>query len=137
MFRTPRTPRRGPSNHDITDDGSSGLGAGLYIQPQSGAPATVTIDRSRINNNYFGIIADGTGGSIVRGAISDSVVSGNTNNGITVTSTGANVVSLVDQTKVSANNFGLVATDALQRNAEAVRQENDCCFGRADPPGEH
>jgi hypothetical protein len=44
--------------------------------------------------------------------VQDSVVSGNINNGITTSTTGSNVVLALDNTTVSGNNFGLVATGA-------------------------
>jgi hypothetical protein len=94
---------------DITDNGGSGLGAGIYVQPASGVTAHVSIDHSHINNNYFGVIFDGTQGGIIQGTISDSVVSNNTENGITASTTSSNVLLLIDQTKVSGNLHGLVA----------------------------
>jgi hypothetical protein len=97
------------SNSDIIDNGSSGVAAGIYIEPNSGVQANVTIENSRIDSNYFGIIADGTQGGTIRGTISGSVVSGNTWNGITMASSGASAVFIVDQTKVSTNYHGLVA----------------------------
>jgi hypothetical protein len=97
------------SDSDITDNGSSGTAAGIYVQPQSGVQANVTIENSRINSNYFGIVGDGTQGGTIRGTISDSVVSGDTWNGITVSSSGSSAVFIVDQTKVSDNFHGLVA----------------------------
>jgi hypothetical protein len=44
--------------------------------------------------------------------VRDSVVSGNANNGITVSTSGANVVLAINNTTVAGNNFGLVATGA-------------------------
>jgi hypothetical protein len=95
----------------ISENGNSGsISGGLYIVPASGVTATVSIDRSQINGNIFGIIADGTGGGIIKGTITDSVVSGNAQNGITVSSTGSSVVFQVDRTTVASNaNHGLAA----------------------------
>jgi len=108
------------SESHITDNGSSGTAAGIYIQPASGVQANVTIDRTVINNNYFGIVADGRSGGIIKATISDSVVSGNTENGITALSSGSSVVLITDQTKVSGNLAGLFAggsnTGILARN---------------------
>jgi hypothetical protein len=98
------------TNCDITNIGSGGTTAGVYIQPTSGVQVTFAIEHSRINNNIFGIIADGTAGGTIRGIVSDSFVIGNANNGITAASAGTNVTLTVDNTKVSGNNFGLVAT---------------------------
>jgi hypothetical protein len=100
------------SNSVITNNGSStySSGGGIDIAPASGVTATVSIDRSQINGNLFGIIADGTKGGVIKGTVTDSVVSGNSQNGITVSSTGSSVVLQVDQTTVASNgNHGLVA----------------------------
>jgi hypothetical protein len=96
---------------DITDNGGSGLGAGIYVQPASGVTAHVSIDHSRINNNYFGVLFDGTQGGIIRGAIHDSVVSGNIQDGIMVSATNSSLA--VDNTIVSSNGAGvLIKPDA-------------------------
>jgi hypothetical protein len=86
-----------------------GTDAGIYINPGSGVTATVSIDHSQINGNYFGIVVDGRSGGIIKGTISDSVVSGNTENGITALSSGSSTVLMIDQTKVSGNLAGLFA----------------------------
>jgi Right handed beta helix region len=97
------------SDSTITDNGS-GTTAGIYVQPDSGVTANVTINRTAINNNIFGIVADGTKGGIIKGTITDSVVSGNSQNGITASSSGSSVVLQVDRSTVASNgNHGLVA----------------------------
>jgi hypothetical protein len=100
------------TDSDITDNGSSGsTNSGIYIRPSSGAQATVTITRTQVQGNNFGIVADGTSGGTIRGTISDSVVSGNAQNGITASTSGSgSAVLIIDQTKVSGNgNHGLAA----------------------------
>jgi hypothetical protein len=98
------------SNSDITDNGNSSTAAGIDIQPSSGVQAKISIENSRINNNNFGIIADGTLGGIIKGTITDSVVSGNSQNGITVSGSGSSAVFQVDRTTVGGNgNHGLAA----------------------------
>jgi hypothetical protein len=101
------------SNSVISQNGLSGsspASGGIYIVPASGMTATVSIDRSQINGNIFGIIGDGTSGGIIKGTITDSVVSGNAQNGITASSSGSSVVFQVDRTTVGSNgNHGLVA----------------------------
>jgi hypothetical protein len=93
------------SNSVISNNGSSGssLSGGIYIVPGSSATAEVSIDHSQINGNYFGIVGDGRSGGIIKGTISDSVVSGSIENGITAISSGSSTVLLVDQTKVTNN----------------------------------
>jgi hypothetical protein len=99
------------SNSIISDNGVSGSGltGGIYIVPGSGATATVSINRSEIEGNVFGIVGDGTSGGIVKGTISNSVVSGNAEDGIATIGSGSAVWFLVDQTEVSGNTFGLAA----------------------------
>ena len=97
------------TDSDITDNGASGSGAGVYIQPQSGVQANVTVTRTQIQGNYFGIFGDGRSGGTIRATIKDSVVSGNIENGITAVSSGASVVFMVDQTEVSGNLAGMFA----------------------------
>jgi hypothetical protein len=97
------------SDSFIANNGSTATGAGILIQPTSGVTANVKIERSVIDNNRFGIIADGAAGGTVRGLISDSSVSGNVNNGITVSTSGTSVVLGIDNVRIAGNNFGLVA----------------------------
>jgi hypothetical protein len=82
--------------------------------------ATVSIDRSQITGNVFGIVSDGTSGGTIKGTIRDSVVSGNSEDGIAAISSGSPVWFLVDQTEVSGNTFGMAAggsgTEILARN---------------------
>lgn len=94
----------------ITDIGTGGTAAGIYIQPQSGVQANVTITRTQVQGDYFGIIADGTKGGNIRAVVKDSVVSGNTENGITAMTSGSTVWVLVEETAVSGNANGLVAS---------------------------
>jgi hypothetical protein len=70
--------------------------------------AKVNVENSRLHHNQFGIVADALGGT-VQGAVSNSNVSENTNNGITVANA-SSVALLVKETTVANNNFGLVAT---------------------------
>jgi hypothetical protein len=97
------------SNSDITNNGGNHTDAGVYVGPSSGVEADIAIDHTHIEGNFFGIVADGNQGGIIHGTISDSVVSGNTENGITASTTSSNVVLFVDNTAVSGNVHGLVA----------------------------
>ncbi len=100
------------SNSFITNNGSTGVAAGVLIQPSSGVVASVNISNSHILNNRFGIIADASLGGAIRGVVVNSNVSESTNNGITVSTPGPNVVLAIDNTTVANNSFGLVATGA-------------------------
>jgi hypothetical protein len=99
------------TNSIIRNNGNSGsTTGGIDIVPGPTITATVSIDHSQITGNIFGIIADGTAGGTIKGTITDSVVSGNSQNGITVSSIGSSIVFQVDRTTVGSNgNHGLVA----------------------------
>jgi hypothetical protein len=97
------------ADSSITNIGDAGIVGGIYIKPASGVMADVSIQRSRIDANSFGIVADGTGGGIIHGIVSDSFVTNNRNNGITVSSPTTSTVLTVDNTRVSGNGYGLVA----------------------------
>jgi hypothetical protein len=117
LFGIKFEPTAGPSqlfvtNSIISNDGNATakISGGIFIVPPSGVTATVSIDRSQINGNIFGIVADGTQGGTIKGTITDSVVSGNAQNGITVSSSGSSVVLQVDRATVGSNaNHGLAA----------------------------
>jgi hypothetical protein len=90
--------------------GSSGVVSGIDIKPGSGITMDVDVEQSLIQNNMFGIVADGTSGGIIHGTVNGSVVSGNAQNGITASTTSSSVVLMVEGTKVLGNgNHGLVA----------------------------
>jgi hypothetical protein len=97
------------SNSLLSYNGGSGASGGIYIKPASGVTATVSIDRSQIVDNYFGIYGDGTAGGIIKGTISDSVVTGTTEDGIVALSSGPGVWLFIDRTKVAENAYGLAA----------------------------
>ena len=97
----------------LSNNGSGTSGGGILVKPASGVTAQVTLNRVTAAKNSHGIIADGTGGGSIRGAVRDSVVSANANNGITVTTAGSgSAVLAVENTTVTGNNFGLVSGGA-------------------------
>jgi hypothetical protein len=116
------------SDCDITDNATSGSGAGIYINPSSGLTGQVSIDRSHINNNYFGIFADGRSGGIIKVTIGDSVVSGNTEDGIAAISSGSSVVFMIDQTKVTGNSAAGLFADGSNAGMLA---RNSTVYGNA------
>ena len=103
-------------NTTIVNASSPGnLDAGIYIVPQSSGPESVTINRTQVAGGSFGIVADGTEGTgKITGVVRDSVVSGNVQNGITVSnSLSPNISLLVDNVTVTNNgNNGLAANGA-------------------------
>jgi hypothetical protein len=121
LFGIEFAPSAGSSQLFVTDtvisnngnsgaDSQLGFTGGILIMPAAGVQANVNITRTKIQGNFFGIIADGTQGGSVRGVVKDSVVSGNNQNGITASSSGSSVVLMVEGTDASSNgNHGLVA----------------------------
>jgi hypothetical protein len=89
--------------------------AGIYLAPQSSGSLSVTINRTQVTNSFFGIVADGRlGTGKISGVVGDSVVSGNLQNGVTVSIGQSSGISLlVDNVKVTNNgNNGLAASGA-------------------------
>jgi len=84
-------------------DSSTSLSGGIEIVPAPGVKADVSISHSEISGNFFGIVGDGRSGGTIEATISDSVVSGSTENGVTAISSGSSVVFMIDQTKVTGN----------------------------------
>jgi hypothetical protein len=74
----------------ISDCGVGGSGfAAILVKPNSGANASISINRVLMEDNLNGVFADGSGGGgIVHVQVKDSVVSGSSNNGISISSTG-------------------------------------------------
>jgi hypothetical protein len=89
-----------------------GIIAGVNVKPAAGTTIIMNIENSQLRNNSFGVVADGTGGGIIRGDVVGSALTTNANNGITVATTTTSVVLSVDNTIVTGNNFGLVAAGA-------------------------
>ena len=97
----------------ISENGNSATFAGIQIRP-SGGSAIVAINNTQIQNNGFGIIADGSATSgTIRGAVRNSMVAGNVHNGITTSNgSAANISLLVDGSSSVGNAFGLVSGGA-------------------------
>jgi hypothetical protein len=88
--------------------------AGIYIFPQGGS-MSVTINQTKVAGGFFGIVADGGGGTgAISGVVRDSVVSGNAQNGVTVSiGTASGITLLIDTVAVTNNgNNGLAASGA-------------------------
>jgi hypothetical protein len=80
----------------IASNGLAASGGGIIIQPAGTATARVTIERTRVENNTYGIFANGTGGTgTIAMQIHDSVSAGNVNDGISAyTASGASTTSI-------------------------------------------
>ena len=92
------------NNGNVSDTG------GIWITVFGAGSATVVLDRVHLENNVFGLLADGTQstGKGIHVTVRDSVVSGNASNGIWAfrpTAGGSSTVILVDRT-AALNNAG-------------------------------
>src|SRR5262249_19400453 len=85
------------SDSIIKGNGLSASGGGIIIQPAGTGSARVVIERTRVENNTYGIFANGTGSSgVIAVEIKDSIVSNSKFNGISAfTAAGASVTSIV------------------------------------------
>ena len=88
----------------------SGTGGGIVINPQSGGTAQVNLERVTVNGNAFGIAADGsnsTGG--INMTIADSMIGGNSQDGIIATTPGggAPIGVMVTNSKSVNNAIGI------------------------------
>lgn len=90
----------------ITDNGSNATTGGIVYRPAGGG-GNISVNRTQIENNSSGIIVDGSSTAVsqISGTVSDSVVAGNLNNGITaITTSGhAGVVLMLDHLQVAFN----------------------------------
>lgn len=115
-------PHSGTSYLFVTDSviSETGNNGGLSITPGA-AGAEVTIARSDIERNVYGVNAQNTGAGTIRATISDSIISGSTYAGISVGNGSAQITWLfIDQSQVSGNLYGLVTSgsgaEILARN---------------------
>jgi len=99
----------------LTDNGGTATNAGILVNPTGAASVVLTVNRTQLENNSAGITANSAAGATgtVTGIVRDSMVAGNTNNGITTASAGSKVVLMVDNVAVVGNNFGLVASGSV------------------------
>jgi hypothetical protein len=111
------TPSSGTAALNVTDSviknngvpiGPAKGGGGIIVQPAAGVVAAVTIERTHVESNLNGIYANSGSGGTVHGVVRGSVVSGSTNYGITAVNSGTRL--LIENTTVTANQIGLVAT---------------------------
>ena len=80
----------------ISNNGLAASGGGIIIQPSGSGSARVVIERSHVENNTYGIFANGTGSTgVIIVHIKDSVVANNVFNGISAyTAAGQSTVSV-------------------------------------------
>lgn len=98
----------------ITDNGTPVGSAGLLIRPTGAATANVSVTRVHFEGNLNGIFMTNAGGAgICNLTVEDSVLSGNTNNGISVASNGAVFIATIANSSINFNaNFGAAVAQA-------------------------
>jgi hypothetical protein len=102
----------------IADNGLSGTGGGILVQPASSANASVSLERVQMTGNNYGLDADGSSGSFLSVSVADSLASGSFHSGIIAETTSGRTIMMVNHTTSSNNGgFGLKADGA---NAEMI-----------------
>lgn len=105
------------ANTLITENGASGVGGGVLIQPTGTGTAKVSVTDSRLignTNTGFWMLSTGNTGAGNIADVTDSVVANNAGSGIVINAqTGVAPARLmVNRTMVSNNNLGMVASGA-------------------------
>ncbi|HVZ52995.1 MAG TPA: right-handed parallel beta-helix repeat-containing protein [Pseudolabrys sp.] len=90
------------------EENGSGTNAGILIRPTSTATATVSVNRTQLNNNNIGFRIDTTAGGAVAATMRDSMVSGTVGFGVHVVVAANAATLLVDHVGVTGNGAGLV-----------------------------
>ena len=94
----------------ISNNFSGSSGSGILVRPSGSGNARVNIERTVVEGNGFGIVADGTGSSGgINMTIADSVANNNINDGIIATtpSGGAPIGITITNTRSTNNGFGM------------------------------
>ena len=94
----------------VANSGAGGGGAGIWIDPQTGGSAQVTLNRVLAEGNQFGIAVDGSHSTAgINVTITDSVTASNAQDGILATTSagGAPIGVLVTNTKSVNNAIGI------------------------------
>jgi hypothetical protein len=94
----------------VSSTGAGSTGGGIIVAPSSGGSAQVTLIRVTAGKNVFGIVADGSGSTGgINMTITDSVSTGNLNDGIIATTPagGAPIGVYVKNTRLANNGFGI------------------------------
>jgi hypothetical protein len=97
----------------ISENGSSGTNAGLLVKPFGTASANVVIDNVKFKANNFGVFFDGSASSGgIRAVMRGGMSSGNSLNGIAISSNGPPVLVFVDGVSIFGNSNGIAAGGA-------------------------
>jgi hypothetical protein len=100
----------------IADNGATGIGGGILVQPQSSSTVTVSLQRVQLTGNNFGLDADGSNASSLRVAVRDSLASGNRASGFVAETTGGTTRMMIQNSEASNNGTNGIKVDGS--NAE-------------------
>ena len=116
------------SDTTVANNGSNFGGAGIWIIPQPGGSAQVTLNRVSAESNQFGIAVDGSNSTAgINVTITDSVAASNKQDGIIAVTPagGAPIGVMVKNTKSTNNAFGIRSIGANV----TVRVDNSAVIG--------
>lgn len=101
------------TNSVIEDNGSSTTNGGVSVQAAGTGTSRTVISNTKIANNSAGVrvVGNGSTGGL-RAVVSNSVIGGNTNDGIIALSAGATTTLFLDKNVVFANGTGVHADGA-------------------------
>lgn len=115
------------SDSTITATGQGAAGGGIIVKPSGTGSARVSLERVNIAGNVFGIALDGSGSTGgINATIADSMISGNTQDGVVATTTAghAPIGVFVSNTKSVNNAYGIRSigpgVTARVKNSEIV-----------------
>jgi hypothetical protein len=97
-------------NVTLSNNGDASSGAGILVKPSGTGSARVTLDRVFTSKNTFGIAIDGSASTAgINATITDSVSTGNAQDGIVATTIGGGApIGVMVKTSKSVNNsFGV------------------------------
>jgi hypothetical protein len=98
------------SDTTVENNGNTGGGAGVWVLPQQGGSARVTLERVTASHNQFGVAIDGSQSAAgINLTIKDSNLSANVNDGLvaTTSSSHAPIGVLVSNTSSTNNAYGI------------------------------
>ena len=126
------------SNSVFQHNGDASSGGGIVIQPSGAGTAVGVLNQVRLENNTFGIAFDGTGSTNgINMTITDSLIGGNTHDGIIATtpSNGAPIGVMVTNTKSVNNAFGIRSlgpnVTVRVKNSDVIGNGAGLSFGSA------
>lgn len=101
------------TNTVLTSNGTGAVGGGVQVRPTAAASAQLVLVRTQMNQNVFGLAADGTGTTGgVNVQVFDSTANGNTQTGILGTSNANGLSVMVHNSSANHNLVGISASGA-------------------------